>query len=204
MKNAKQVLKGITFPKEWTGSASKITPAICKQIGFPIVAKLPQIIHKTEKKAVQKVCDWNELQTILREFDKIAKKENLGKYEVLLQEFVKGAELISGLKKDATFGHAIMLGLGGIYVEVFKDTTFRICPITSKDAEEMISELKSKKILEGVRGLPKANKQALIKTLVLLSKVPTKHPEITELDINPLIVNEKGAWAADVRVVTQN
>ena len=201
MKNAKQVLKGITFPKEWTGSASKITPAICKQIGFSLVAKLPQIIHKTEKKAVRKVCDWNELHAVLKTFDRIAKKEKVNN-QILLQEHIKGAELIAGLKKDATFGHAIMLGLGGIYVEVFKDITFRICPITSKDAKAMIDELKSKKILEGVRGLPKVNKQALIKTLVLLSRVPLRHPEISELDINPLMVNEKGAWAVDVRIIT--
>ncbi len=199
----KAKLSGIRFPKEGIGLAGKITPSVCSRIGFPLFAKLPQILHKTEKKAVRKVCDWNELQQVLKDFDKIAKKEKLRKHEVLVQECVKGVELIAGLKKDATFGHAIMLGLGGIYVEVLKDITFRICPITSKDAAQMIEELKSKKILEGVRGLPKANKQALVDTLVKLSRVPQKYPKISELDINPLMVNEKGAFAVDVRVVMQ-
>lgn len=197
---AKQYLKGITFPREWRGVPTKITQHICDTIGFPLVVKLPQIIHKTEKKAVRIACDWEDLQHVVNDFEKIANKEKVKK-DILLQERVKGAELIAGLKKDATFGHAIMLGLGGIFVEVFKDTTFRICPITLNDAAQMIEELKSKKILEGVRGLPKANRQALIKTLVALSKVPLKYPKILELDINPLIMNQKGAFAVDVRIV---
>ncbi|MBI4016848.1 MAG: acetate--CoA ligase family protein [Candidatus Aenigmarchaeota archaeon] len=198
----KQYLKSITFPKEWRSVPTKITPHICGRIGFPLMIKLPQILHKTEKKAVRKACDWQELQRVLKDFEKIAKKEKLRKHEVLVQEHIKGIELIAGLKKDAAFGHAIMLGLGGIYVELLKDITFRICPITTTDAEQMIDELKSKKILKGVRGLPKANKKELIDTLVALSKVPLKHPEINELDINPLIVNAKGAFAVDVRVLT--
>ncbi|MBI4148475.1 acetate--CoA ligase family protein [Candidatus Woesearchaeota archaeon] len=201
--DARRLLKGVAFPKEWRGIPSKITSSVCKRLRFPLAVKLPQILHKTEQKAVRVVCDWEDLQGRLREFDRIAKKQRLGAYTVLLQEFVKGAELIVGLKKDVTFGHAIMLGLGGVYVEVFKDVTFRVCPITPKDAESMISELKSKKILEGVRGLPKANTQALIRTLVAVSKVPSRYPKVSELDINPLMVNAKGAFAIDVRAVTK-
>lgn len=200
----KHYLCGIPAPKSWQGLPKRINSRICEQIGFPLVAKIPLFIHKTEKKAVHVAHNQDELNKILKNFDIIARKEKMPSYQVLLQEFVNGIELIAGLKKNSTFGHVIMLGLGGIFVEVFKDISFRVCPITHIDAKQMIEELKSKRILEGVRGLPCTNKQALIDALVKLSMLPKKYPLITELDINPLISNQKNVFAVDVRIILES
>ncbi len=197
---AQKRLKGIAvFPKCWEGPVKHITPLLVQHIGFPLVAKLPLFVHKTEKKAVRVVHTQEMLQKTLQDFKRIAQKEKK-KCTVLLQEFVQGTELILGLKKDAVFGHVIMLGLGGVFAEVFHDVTFRVCPITEQDAWHMIDELKSKTLLEGPRGLPKANKKSLVQALVKLSQLPRKYPKLSELDINPLMVNNKGAFAVDVRI----
>ena len=119
---------------------------------------------------------------------------------ILIQEFVKGKELILGIKKDPTFGQAIMLGLGGIYAEVFKDVSFRVCPITEHDADSMIHELKSKDLLFGVRGERPANIHLLKTAMINLSRLALKY-DIEELDINPFILNDRTGKAVDVRIV---
>ena len=197
---AQAYVKGIVrLPTSWQGPSQRVTPDVVKRVGFPLVAKLPLFLHKTEKKAVRIVHCAEALEKTMQDFERIARKERK-KCEVLLQEFIKGTELMMGLKKDAVFGHVLMLGLGGVFAEVFQDVTFRVCPITKQDAQHMIDELKSKTLLEGPRGLPKANKEALMKTLVHLSHLPQKHANITELDINPLIGNKTGVFAVDVRI----
>jgi len=129
----------------------------------------------------------------------IAKRHKIKVEEILLQKFVEGVELIVGLKKDPTFGHVIMLGLGGIYVEAIKDVSFRVCPINDKDATEMINDLKAKDVILSER--KKLDVDKLKKVLVRISKIPQKRKDILELDINPLILNEEEAKAVDVRVI---
>ena len=118
----------------------------------------------------------------------------------MIQEFVAGHETIVGIKKDPTFGHVIMFGIGGKYVEIIKDVSFMACPISEKDAEDMIEQLKFKPLLEGVRGTAAANKKAIVKALIHVSHLAIKK-NLQELDINPLIVDNKDAYAADSRVV---
>jgi acetyltransferase len=175
------------------------TAAFAKAYGYPLVLKAiaPKIVHKTEAGAIRVVHAEAQLE---KEFVALKKLAPV----VLAQEFVKGNEFILGLKKDPTFGHVVVAGIGGIYVEVYKDVSFRVCPITAKDAEQMLSELKGAKILEGARG-KKLNKQALVDALVKLSRIPSsksKHA-ISELDINPFILNEKEGKIVDARIVVE-
>lgn len=163
-----------------------------EKIGYPIVLKNPKILHKTEKNAV-KICTRDNI------------KENynsLNSKEVLVQKFVEGNEILIGLKKDPSFGHVIAFGLGGIFSEVLKDVSFRICPVKEKDIDEMIKEIKGYKILLGVRGQKAVNIDRIKEILKKISNLSEKYPEIIELDINPLIVG-KDAEIVDARIVME-
>jgi acyl-CoA synthetase (NDP forming) len=114
-----------------------------------------------------------------------------------------GQEIIIGVKRDPIFGPLVMFGLGGVYVEVLADVSFRLAPLSRLDAEEMIAEVRSAKLLEGLRGAPPADRLALVDTLVRVGYLASQCPEIMELDINPLMVLAKGqgVLAADVRII---
>ena len=179
-----------------------------KQIGFPVVMKIasPQIIHKSDAGGV-KVGVSSE-QAVTEAFDTII--NNAKKYNkdaeikgVLVQEMVKGGkELIIGSKQEPGFGQVIMLGMGGIYVEVLKDVTFRLAPVTNIEADDMIDSIRTKKLLEGVRGEKPADKKKLSELIQRLSSLLIDFPEIKELDMNPVLVMEegKGCKVLDVRI----
>ncbi len=113
---------------------------------------------------------------------------------VLIQKMVTdGMEVILGTKRDPSFGPVVLFGLGGIYVELLKETSLRVAPISRSEAEEMISELKASAILKGVRGKKPLDTEALIEGLLRLSQLMIDFPEIEGIDINPVIVQEKGA-----------
>ena len=121
---------------------------------------------------------------------------------VLVQEMVKdGVEVIIGTTKDPVFGHVIMFGLGGIFVEALGDVSFRIAPVTRRDAEEMIREIKGHRVLQGMRGRPPADIDAIVEAILRVSQLVTDYADdIEELDINPLIVFSEGAKAVDALV----
>jgi len=166
----------------------------------------PQIIHKSDAGGV-KVGVAND-KAVREAFGIILK--NAKKYDkkaqikgVLVQEMVKGGkELIIGSKQEPGFGPVIMLGMGGIYVEVLKDVTFRLAPVTDREADDMIDSIKTKKLLEGVRGEKPADKKKLSELVQRLSALLTDFPEIKELDMNPVLVMEqgKGCKVLDVRI----
>ena len=112
-------------------------------------------------------------------------------------------ELIIGMTTDAQFGPALMFGIGGILVELLEDVSFRIAPITEEEAKEMISEVKAYPILQGIRGQPPADIDTLAKILLNTSKLVMDHPEIKELDLNPVMVYEKGAKTVDARIILE-
>ncbi|MBD3210527.1 acetyl-CoA synthetase [Candidatus Micrarchaeota archaeon] len=171
-----------------------------KDIGYPVVLKVvsPEIEHKTDIGGV-KVNLKNE--GILRHsYQEIMKNASGKKVEgVMVQKMArKGVELIIGGKKDPQFGHMVILGLGGIYVEIFKDISARLCPVNADDVEEMIAELKAHPLLEGARGRRPINKKK-VKELVLNSCVFMKKEDIKEMDLNPVVCDEKGCDIVDVR-----
>jgi acyl-CoA synthetase (NDP forming) len=121
---------------------------------------------------------------------------------VSVQQMAKqGTEVIVGMTTDPQFGPVMMFGLGGIMVEVLKDVAFRLVPLTNKDAAQMISEIKGIPILDGVRGAPPADIAALQATMVKVSELVQQHPEIRELDLNPVFAYPDGALAVDARIV---
>ena len=199
-KKAEKFLIGIPVAKSIiTKDVKKAEKSIKK---YPVVLKIisPKASHKTDIGGVKVVNDKIELEKEFNSLVKLSKKKKLPLEGILVQEYIKGREVIIGIKNDPSFGHAIMFGLGGTMVEVLKDVTFRICPIEESDAQNMIEELKTKQILYGVRGESPVNIKLLKRILVQASLIPKKHKKIEELDINPLIINEKEAKVVDVRV----
>ncbi len=163
-------------------------------LGFPIVLKIvsPDIIHKSDVGGVLVgIKNAEEVRSgygrIMDNVKKHAAKANI--VGMLVQEMAPGGtEVIVGSIKDPQFGPALMFGLGGVFVEVLKDVTFRIAPVSEDEAAEMISEVKAYPLLKGYRNMPPADLKAIIKILMNTSKLVLDNPEIKELDLNPVIV----------------
>jgi len=163
-----------------------------KKLGFPVVLKNPDILHKTEKNAVKTNVYENNLDY---EYD------NLKAKNVLIQKQIKGHEFLVGVKKDNVFGHVIAFGIGGIFTEVLKEVSFRVLPVNKKDAIDLIKENKAYDLLNA-RGKKIPTKK--IENIILkISELAERHPNIIELDINPLIVNEREAKIVDARIVLE-
>lgn len=169
-----------------------------KNIGFPIVLKIvsKKIIHKSDVNGVKlNIKNNEELKKSFEELKKIKFFEG-----VVVQKYIEGKYILVGLKKDPTFGPVLAFGLGGIYTEILKDVSFRVCPVNKKEINEMITEIKGYKILEGTRGENGVNIDSISDVLVKLSELSQKY-DIQELDINPLIVNEEKSEIVDARIV---
>ena len=176
-----------------------------KKLGFPIAMKIvsQDISHKTDVGGVElNIQNEKEAEKAFnRILRNVKKKKPKAKIQgIFVQKFIKGKQLIVGGKIDQQFGPTILFGLGGIFVELMKDVSLRICPITREDAKEMISEIKGYKILKGMRGEKAVNLKELENVLMKVNKMMMKE-KIKELDINPLIANEKEIIAVDARVI---
>ncbi|MBI2676224.1 MAG: acetate--CoA ligase family protein [Candidatus Aenigmarchaeota archaeon] len=180
-----------------------------KRIGWPVALKIssPEIIHKTDFGGVElNVLNEKQLsETFSRIIIRARKKYPKAKIDgILVQEMFKGKaarEVIIGSKTDSQFGPIIMFGLGGVFVEVMKDVSFRLIPIERKDARGMIREIRGYPMLEEFRGMRRVNFEALEDCLLRASSMVWKNKRIKELDINPLFADSKGAIAADFRVI---
>ena len=180
-----------------------------REIGFPVVLKIvsPDVIHKSDVGGV--IIDLKSEEAVRKAYRQII--DNVKKYKpeakitgILVQEMAPpSTEVIVGSIKDPQFGPALMFGLGGIFVEVLKDVTFRIAPITEDDAREMIMEVKAYPLLKGYRNMPPADIDAIIKIILNTSKLVMEHQEIKELDFNPIMVYEKGAKTVDARIILE-
>jgi 4-hydroxybutyryl-CoA synthetase (ADP-forming) len=199
---------GFPLPASKLAKSKKEAVAASKKIGYPVVLKIasPQIIHKSDaggvKVNLQNAKDVeNAFDTIIKNAKKYNKKADIK--GVLVVEMVKGGkEMIIGSKLEPGFGPVVMLGMGGIYVEVLKDVTFKLAPMTNLEADHMISSIKTKKILEGVRGEKPSDIKKLSECIQRLSQLVSDFNEIKELDMNPVLVMEKnkGCKVLDVRI----
>ncbi|GKS67037.1 acyl-CoA synthetase [Nitrosarchaeum sp.] len=205
-----EVLKayGLPLPKSALAKTEADAIKIAKQIGYPVVMKIasPQIIHKSDAGGVKvNLTNDSEIKEAFKTIITNAKKynENAEIKGVLIVEMVKGGkELIIGSKLESGFGPVIMLGMGGIYVEVLKDVTFKLAPVTDKEADDMIASIKTQKLLQGVRGEKPSDISKLSECIQRLSQLVTDFKEIKELDMNPVLVMEKGKGCKilDVRI----
>jgi acyl-CoA synthetase (NDP forming) len=185
----------IPLPKQKIVKSSGDALRFASKVGYPVVMKLysSKISHKTEKGGVFTGVERNDIYDVFKKIMRIRGSEG-----VLVQKQVKGIETLVGGLRDSQFGPCVSFGTGGIFVEVLKDVNFRVCPITKKDADEMIRKTKIYRILKGYRG-KKYDVKGLSDTLMKISKLMVKE-RVGEIDINPLICSEKEVWAVDVRV----
>jgi acyl-CoA synthetase (NDP forming) len=182
---------------------------LAEQIGYPIVLKIvsPDIIHKSDVGGV--IIGLKTAKDVQNAYHQILKNVKKHKADakiagVLVQEMAPpSTEVIVGAIKDPQFGPALMFGLGGIFVEVLKDVTFRVAPITEDEACEMITEVKAYPLLKGYRGQPPADTEAIVQILLKTSRLVMEHQEIKELDLNPIMVYEKGAKTVDARIILE-
>ena len=176
-------------------------------MGYPVVLKVvsPDIAHKSDVGGVK--LNLVDSEAVGAAFDEIMKNSKAAEPNariagVSVQEMAKqGTEVIVGMTTDPQFGPVMMFGLGGIMVEVLKDVSFRLIPLEAKDADQMMAEIKGRPILDGVRGQPPANLAALRSTILKVSEFVEKHPEVRELDLNPVFAYPDGALAVDARIV---
>jgi acetyltransferase len=203
---------GLARPKAEIAANAEEAVRIAGDIGYPVVLKIasPDILHKTDvggvKVGLTSPADVKDaFELIVYRAQRYVPDARI--WGCLVQEMVpKGIELLVGMSRDAQFGPLITFGLGGIYVEALRDVTFRIAPFGRKDAEEMLEEIRARTLLDGVRGEPAADKEAIIDTLLRMSQMVTDFPEIVEMDINPLVVYTEGsgAMALDMRLVLKS
>jgi acetyltransferase len=168
--------------------------------GLAIKAFSPDIVHKTDSAAVK--LNLTAVAEVEAAWEEMKTKNPLANIEgILVQPMVKGKELIIGMKRDPIFGATILFGLGGIFTEALKDTALRIAPLAKEDALQMIGELKAKNILLGRRGEPPVNLEALADLLVKISTLAIEHPEIKEIDFNPVMATPEEAIVIDARLM---
>ena len=208
---SKQVLAAWDIPTTRVELARDAAEAVkaARELKYPVVMKIssPDIIHKSDAGGVR-VGLSSELE-VREAFEEIM--DNARAYRpkanilgVTVQEYVPRArEVIVGTVQDPTFGATVMFGLGGVWVEVLKDVSFRLAPLTVVDAKEMISEIKGYPILAGIRGESEADIDAIVDILRKAGQLAHEFPEIVEMDINPIFVFDrgKGATAIDARII---
>ncbi|RLI16598.1 acetyl-CoA synthetase [Candidatus Bathyarchaeota archaeon] len=177
------------------------------EIGYPVVLKIisPDVIHKSDVGGV--IVGLKTAEDVRNAYNQIMEnvknhKPNAKIVGMLVQEMAPSStEIIVGAIKDPQFGPALMFGLGGIFVEVLKDVTFRIAPLTRDEAEEMVKEVRAYPLLKGYRNTPPADIEAIVNILLNTSRLVMEHQEIKELDLNPIMVYEKGAKTVDARII---
>jgi acetyltransferase len=166
------------------------------KLGFPVVMKVVGPVHKSDVGGVS--LNVKDDQTVISEFERMIKIKDTT--AILIQPMLSGTQIFAGAKKEGNFGHLIMSGLGGIFIEVLKDVQVSLAPVSTPEANNMIRSLKSYKIIEGVRGQEGVNIEAFADAIVRLSALTVAAPEIAEMDINPLLGNSKGVVAVDARI----
>jgi len=200
---------GLPIPASELAETADRAVEIAAKIGYPVVLKVasPDILHKTDVGGVR--VGLESAADVRDAFDLITYRAQRYLPEArlwgcLVQKMVpQGIEVLIGMNRDPQFGPLLTFGLGGIFVETLKDVSFRIAPISRREAEAMLDEIRARALLDGVRGKPPVDKPALIEALLRISQLVVDFPEIAEMDINPFIIYEqgRGGMAIDMRLV---
>jgi acetyl-CoA synthetase (ADP-forming) len=201
---------GIPTPAFRVAHAPSEASFLAEQVSFPVVLKIisEDILHKTEAGGV--ILSLNSKDQVKTAYEQLlsnvrAYKEDSRIDGVLVQHMApRGVEVIVGGLRDSQFGPTVLFGLGGIFVEVLKDASFRVAPITDLDTRQMIREIHSYPILQGIRGQPPSDEDAIRGILQATSRMLLENPEIQQIDLNPVVVYGKGATVVDARIVLTN
>ncbi len=196
---------GIPVSREALVRTEAEAVAAAERIGYPVALKAcsARLPHKSEAGAVALHLEGPE--AVRREMGRVARAVHVPLDGFLIQEMVAGQrELVAGLSRDPQFGPCVMLGLGGVMAEVFRDTAFRVAPFDRAEALDMIGELRSRALLGAFRGQAPADPQVLVRILLALGRIGLENDRIAEIDINPIIVTPSGAaTAVDALIVLQ-
>ncbi len=209
---AKELLKqaGVNVVDTKLATSREEAISISQQLGFPVALKIASadVVHKSDaggvklglKTATQAGKAYDDIMKAIKKQYPEAKIEG-----VSVQKMARpGVEVIIGMSKDAQFGPVLMFGLGGILVEILKDVSFRIVPLVRRDAREMVREIKGYPLLEGYRGQEPVDVANLEELILKVSDFVEQHPEVAELDLNPVIAYSDGAVAVDARVILED
>jgi acetyl-CoA synthetase (ADP-forming) len=201
---SKQVLAsyGLPVTRECLVKTPDELIAAAAEIGYPLVIKAcsADIAHKTEKGLIR--VDIRNEQEARTAFDDMVRRMNGDGDGVLVQQMIKGRrELVLGLTRDPQFGPCVMFGLGGIFTEILEDTVFRVAPLEKFDALDMMQEIKSRKILDAVRGLEAVDREQLAAMLITVGQIGLENENIREIDVNPVIISKGKPVAVDALVV---
>jgi acyl-CoA synthetase (NDP forming) len=208
---SKRILKQIGIPVVETRLATNLKEvvSISQRLGFPVVLKIasPDVVHKTDSGGVK--LDLKTISDVKKAYHDILNSVRKRYRHALIHGISvqkmapPGTEVIIGTSKDPQFGPVIMFGLGGIFVEVLKDVSFRIIPVDRKDAQEMIQEIKGYALLRGYRGKEPANIPSLTGMILKISKFVNENPHIKEMELNPIFAYKDKALAVDARIILE-
>jgi len=201
---SKQVLAsyGLPVTDEKLAKTPEELIAAAAIIGYPLVLKAcsADIAHKTEKGLIR--VDVRNEEEAKTAFSDIVQRMNGDGKAVLVQQMIRGQrELVIGLTRDPQFGPCVMFGLGGIFTEILEDTVFRVAPLEKFDAMDMMQEIKSRKILDAVRGLEAVDRDLLAEMLIKVGQIGIENENIKEIDINPVIISSGNPVAVDALVI---
>ena len=197
---------GIPVPKYSVASTEEEAMKVAKRLGFPLVMKIvsPDIMHKTDIGGI--TMNIINPPQVRESYKNIICNIRKNKPEaringvLLYKQAPKGVEVIVGMIRDPQFGPTVMFGLGGIFIEILKDVTFRVCPVERADIEEMLTEIEGIKMLQGYRGQPRCDVNSIIDIILQISRLALDYPVIKGIDLNPILVYEKGALVVDAKV----
>ncbi len=197
---------GIPLPKDATATSASEAARLAREFGYPVVLKIvsPEITHKTDVGGV--IAGLANEQDVLAAYDSIVANARRRRPDATIsgvqvqQMLQSGLEVIVGAVTDVSFGKLVAFGLGGVLVEVLKDVTFRLAPVTRDDALSMLDSISARQLLQGVRGGAAVNREALVDIIEKVGRIVTDFPEISELDLNPVFATPRAATPVDVRV----
>jgi acyl-CoA synthetase (NDP forming) len=208
---SKRLLRQVGIPVVETKLAKtpKEAVSLSQKMGFPVALKIasPNVIHKSDSGGVK--LSLNNAAAVKKAYEEILKKvrkqyPEAAVHGVSVQKMVRpGTEVIIGTTKDPQFGPVIMFGLGGVFVELLKDVSFRIVPVKRKDAQEMIQEIRGYPLLKGYRGKEPASIPVLVEIILKISEFIDQNPQIKELDLNPIFAYRDKAVAVDARIILE-
>ena len=197
---------GIPVPKYSVVSSEEEFLKLATRLEFPLVMKIvsPDIVHKTDIGGIE--MNISNLEQIKNAYTNIIYQVRKNQPEARIKGMLfykqapKGIEVIVGMIRDPQFGPTVMFGLGGIFIEILKDVTFRVCPVERADIEEMLTEIQGIKMLQGYRGQARCDVNSIIDIILQISRLALDFPVIKGIDLNPILVYEKGALVVDAKV----